>query len=224
MNVAPAPIVVLISGRGSNLKAIIEAAQTGQLSATVAAVISNLPEAPGLDAAVAAGIPTRVVDHRPYADRDAFDRELIGAIDRYQPRLVVLAGFMRILGRSFIDHYSGRLINIHPSLLPAYKGLHTHARALADGVTEHGATVHFVTNDLDGGPIIVQQSVPVLRDDTEPALSARVLDVEHRLLPLAIEWFVQGRITIRDGQVMIDGEPRSGVYHLPGTPMSKGRS
>lgn len=205
---APAPIVVLLSGRGSNLKAILDAVHSGNLPVSVRAVISNNPQAAGLDIANAAGVPTEIVDHRAYADRAAFDHALMAAIDRHQPVLVVLAGFMRILGSGFIQHYTGRLINIHPSLLPAFKGLNTHAQALAAGAREHGASVHFVTNDLDGGPVIAQTRVPVQPGDTAESLGARVLAAEHRLYPKAIRWFVEQRLSIRQGRVLLDGASR----------------
>ena len=201
---APA-IVVLISGRGSNLQAILQAIESGQLDARVACVISNNPDAPGLDHARRAAVHTHVFDHRQYKTRDDFDRALMQAIDACAPRLVVLAGFMRILGREFIDHYAGRLINIHPSLLPKYPGLNTHSRALADGETTHGATVHFVTNAVDSGPIIAQAEVPVEPADTPERLAARVLAQEHRLYPLAIGWYLQGRLTVQGQQVLLDG-------------------
>lgn len=208
MSGLPAPIVVLISGRGSNLQAIVDAARSGQLPVTVRAVISNNPQAKGLTIARAAGIPAEVLDHRTYADRTQFEQALAQAIDHYAPRLVVLAGFMRILGEEFIRHYAGRLVNVHPSLLPEFKGLDTHARALAAGAKQHGTSIHFVTNDLDGGPVIAQARVAVRPDDTADALAARVLEAEHRLYPLAIRWFVEERLSIRDGLVLLDGAVR----------------
>ena len=208
MSTARAPVVILISGRGSNLQAILDETRVGRLPVDIRAVISNNPQAAGLQRAAAAGIPTAVVNHRDYAERTDFDRALIAAIDRHRPQLVVLAGLMRILGEEFIRHYAGRLINIHPSLLPAFRGLDTHARALAAGAREHGASVHFVTNDLDGGPVIVQATVPVQRDDTPADLAARVLEQEHRIFPLAIRWFAEGRLTIRNGRVLLDGALR----------------
>lgn len=201
-------LVVLISGRGSNLQAIVERAHSGQLPADVRAVISNNADAEGLQLARAAGIPTEVIDHRAYPDRDSFDRALMQAIDRHRPRFVILAGFMRILGADFIRHYTGRLLNIHPSLLPAFKGLNTHARALESGVREHGASVHFVTNDLDGGPVIIQARVAVRPDDDPASLAARVLAEEHRIYPLAIKWAIEGRLSIRHGRVLLDGAIR----------------
>jgi phosphoribosylglycinamide formyltransferase-1 len=206
-------VVVLISGRGSNLQAIIDQTRIGQLPIVIRAVVSNNPNAAGLRLAQAAGLRTTVIDHRAYPDRDAFDRALMQAIDQYQPQLVVLAGFMRILGAEFIRHYAGRLLNIHPSLLPAFKGLDTHARALEAGVREHGASVHFVTNDLDGGPVVIQARVAVKPADTPAALAARVLEAEHRILPQAIRWFAEQRLSIRNGQVLLDGaqRPEQGV-------------
>ena len=178
-------IVILISGRGSNMQALLEA----KLPCRVAAVISNRADAPGLEVARRHGIATQVVAHRDYPERDSFDAALAAAIDAYQPDLIVLAGFMRILTPHFVERYRGRLINIHPSLLPAYGGLDTHARALQDGVKIHGCTVHFVTSDLDHGPIIIQAAVPVLKDDTPATLAARVLREEHRIYPQAVRWF-----------------------------------
>lgn len=208
MSDAPAPVVILISGRGSNLQAILDEVHAGRLPISVRAVISNNPEAGGLRHARAAGIPAEIINHRAYSGRSQFDAALMQAIDRYSPRLVLLAGFMRILGDAFIRHYAGRLLNIHPSLLPDFKGMDTHARALAAGARQHGASVHFVTNDLDGGPVIAQASVPVRADDDAATLAARVLKEEHRIFPLAIGWCVAGRLTIHDGQVLLDGQTR----------------
>jgi len=194
-------LVILISGRGSNMEALLEA----RLPARVAAVISNNPEAGGLATARSRGIDTAVVDHRAYADRAAFDAALAAEIDRHCPDLVVLAGFMRILTASFIERYRGRMMNIHPSLLPAFKGLHTHREALAAGVRIHGCTVHFAAEDVDSGPIIAQAAVPVLPDDTEQHLAARVLAEEHRIYPQAVRWFLEGRLRIAaDGTVTVD--------------------
>jgi phosphoribosylglycinamide formyltransferase-1 len=195
-------IVILISGRGSNMAAILSSA----LPVQVAAVISNDPEAGGLELAAAQGIPTRALNHRQYADRQSFDRALMECIDSYEPGLVVLAGFMRILTPDFVRHYHQRLINIHPSLLPSFPGLHTHARALEAGVRIHGCTVHFVTEELDSGPIVIQAAVPVLPHDTEALLSGRVLRQEHRIYPLAIRWWAEGKITWPEGRLMLAGE------------------
>ena len=185
-------IVILISGRGSNMQAILAA----RLPVTVAAVISNEPRAAGLAFAREHGVATRVVEHRAYTDRARFDAALAQEIDAHDPDLVVLAGFMRILGDDFVRHYAGRLLNIHPSLLPAFTGLHTHRRALEAGVRIHGCTVHFVTPRLDHGPIVIQAAVPVLHGDSEDALAARVLEQEHHIYPQAIRWFCDGRLEI----------------------------
>ncbi len=182
------PLVALISGRGSNLKAIIDA---NDPLIEIRAVISNRPDAKGLIYAQENGIPTEVLDHKQFATRKSFDTHLQTSIDHYQPKLIVLAGFMRILSSEFVAHYQGRLINIHPSLLPAFKGLNTHQQALEAGVKEHGASVHFVTEDLDAGPVIIQASVPVLPDDDSESLGARVLIEEHRIYPQAIHWFAE---------------------------------
>ncbi|MFZ5621322.1 MAG: phosphoribosylglycinamide formyltransferase [Pseudomonadota bacterium] len=201
------PLVILISGRGSNMQAILEEAARGTLPVDIRAVISNRPEASGLETARAAGIPTEVVDHRAYASREDYDRALQAAIDRHAPELVVLAGFMRILTPDFVRHFRGRLLNIHPSLLPAFRGLDTHRRALEAGVAEHGASVHFVTEELDGGPVIAQIPVPVRPGDTEADLARRVLKQEHRLYPTVIGWFATGRLRYRDGAAWLDGRP-----------------
>jgi phosphoribosylglycinamide formyltransferase-1 len=221
MNAAPTPVVIVISGRGSNLQSIVDQVAAGHLGIEIRAVISNRADAPGLAHAHQAGIPTQVVDARDYGDRDRFDHALMQAIDAHGPGLVVLAGFMRILGATFIRHYAGRLINIHPSLLPAYKGLHTHARALAANEREHGASVHFVTPDVDGGPVILQARVPVRPGDTPETLAARVLTEEHRILPLAIQWFVQGRLSLDGDRVLLDGlqRPEQGLV-TTGSPTS----
>jgi len=218
MSGRPAPVVILISGRGSNLQAILNETRAGHLPIEVRAVISNSRTAAGLEIAAAAGVTTEVIDHRGFPERAQFDAALMQAIDRYQPQLVILAGFMRILGAEFIRHYAGRLLNIHPSLLPAFKGLDTHARALAAGAREHGASVHLVTNDLDGGPVILQAKVPVLPDDSAETLAARVLAEEHRIYPLAIKWMTEGRLTVRNGQVLLDGSvrPEQGLDPHPG--------
>lgn len=201
------PLVILISGRGSNMQAILELAANGALPVDIRAVISNRPEASGLETARAAGLHTETVDHRDYASREDYDRALQAAIDRHAPELVVLAGFMRILTPGFVRHFQGRLLNIHPSLLPAFRGLHTHRRALEAGVAEHGASVHFVTEELDGGPVIAQIPVPVRPGDTEADLARRVLEQEHRLYPTVIGWFATGRLRYRDGAAWLDGRP-----------------
>jgi len=200
------PVVILISGRGTNLQAIIDQGSSDDSATEIRAVISSRPGTEGLERAQRAGIPTQVVDHRRYPERAEFDRVLMRAIDSYKPQLVVLAGFMRILGSDFIRHYSGRLINVHPSLLPQLKGLDTHARALRGGLRQHGASVHFVTPDVDGGPVIIQATVMVHPQDTAKTLAARVLEEEHRILPQAIRWFAQGRLSIKNGRVLLDGQ------------------
>ncbi|MCC6852102.1 MAG: phosphoribosylglycinamide formyltransferase [Rubrivivax sp.] len=194
-------IVILVSGRGSNMQAIVERCAADGWAAAVVAVLANRPDAAGLDFARARGIATAVVDHRAYAERAAFDAALGAAIDRFAPDLVVLAGFMRILGPEFVRRYEGRLLNIHPSLLPAFPGLHTHRRALEAGCKAVGASVHFVTAELDHGPIVVQSVVPVRPGDDEHSLAARVLATEHIIYPLAVRWFVEDRLE-RDGALV----------------------
>lgn len=202
---SPLPLVVLLSGRGSNFQALLRAIQGGRLNADIRAVISNRPHAAGLVLAREAGIASAVLEHGQYADRESYDAALQQAIEVHQPALVVLAGFMRILSPGFVQYYEGRLINIHPSLLPQYRGLDTHARALADGVTEHGASVHYVTEELDGGPVILQARVPILPGDDAELLAARVLKEEHRLYPAAVDLIARGRIRWRDHRVWFDG-------------------
>ena len=197
-------IVILISGRGSNMVSLINAAADGSLPVRVAAVLSNRPDAKGLQIAAAAGVVTRVVDHTLYSNRESFDAAMAGAIDAFSPDLVVLAGFMRILSDGFVTRYAGRLINIHPSLLPSFPGLHTHQRALDEGVRIHGCTVHFVTPALDHGPIVVQAAVPVVDGDDAVTLATRVLAQEHRIYPLAVRWFAEGRLRLVDGRVVLD--------------------
>ena len=197
-------IVILISGRGSNMEALLAAVASGALPVRIAGVLANRPDAQGLETAAAQGVPTGVVDHKQFADRAAFDAAMAEAIDRFAPDLVVLAGFMRILTDGFVRHYAGRLVNIHPSLLPSFPGLHTHRRALEEGVRIHGCTVHFVTPALDHGPVIVQAAVPVLDDDDEASLAARVLAQEHQVYPLAVRWFAEGRLRLVDGRVLFD--------------------
>jgi phosphoribosylglycinamide formyltransferase, formyltetrahydrofolate-dependent len=203
--------VVLISGNGSNLQAIIDSMKRAELPIELRAVISNQAEAYGLKRARRAGIPTKILKHTVFPDRDAFCADLQRLIDRYQPALVALAGFMRILSADFVTHYPGRILNIHPSLLPAFRGLNTHARALAAGVQEHGASVHFVTEEVDGGPVILQARVPVLPDDDPQTLAVRVLQQEHRIYPLALRWFAQGRLAMMGDKVLFDGK----VVHKP---------
>jgi phosphoribosylglycinamide formyltransferase-1 len=204
-------IVILISGRGSNMEAIVEACAAQSWPARIAAVISNRGDAAGLDYAAARGIATAVVEHRTYADREGFDAALAQAIDAHAPDVVVLAGFMRILTAGFVQRYAGRLLNIHPSLLPAFTGLHTHRRAIEAGCKLAGATVHYVTAELDHGPIVAQAAVPVLPDDTEQTLAARVLASEHRLYPMAVRWAVEGALRIEANGVV---RQRDGVAQL----------
>lgn len=203
---SPLPLVVLISGGGSNLQTLIDAQAQG-LPIQLRAVISNRADALGLERARRHGIAAEVLNHRDYPDRDAFDADLAVLIDRYDPGLVVLAGFMRILTPGFVARYQGRMMNIHPSLLPKFRGLHTHERALEAGEREHGASVHFVTAELDGGPVIVQARVPVLADDDVESLAARVLEQEHRIYPAAVRWFAEGRLRLgEDGRPELDGQ------------------
>lgn len=200
-------IVILISGRGSNMEQIVQRCADEGWPAEVVAVLANRPDAAGLAWAAARGIATAVVDHKAHAERAAFDAALAAAIDGFAPDVVVLAGFMRVLGEAFVRRYEGRLLNIHPSLLPAFPGLHTHRRALEAGCAAAGATVHFVTPELDHGPIVIQSVVPVQPDDDEAALAARVLATEHVIYPLAVRWFVEGLLHI-------DGQGR--VHHAKG--------
>jgi phosphoribosylglycinamide formyltransferase-1 len=204
--------VILISGRGSNMEALLDAGLPG----VCAAVISNRADAAGLDFAASRGIATAVIDHRAFASREAFDAVLAAAIDRHAPDLVLLSGFMRILSEGFVRHYEGRLLNIHPSLLPAFPGIRTHAQALAAGVRLHGCSVHFVTPALDGGPIIAQAAVPVQAGDDVASLAARVLAEEHRLYPRVARWFLQGRLSLVDGRAQLAGEKAAGgSLHAP---------
>lgn len=215
METGKLPIVILISGRGSNLQSIIDATLDGELPVQIRAVVSNRSDAFGLERARRAGITTEVIDKGDYPDRRAFDTALRSRIDIYRPRLVVLAGFMRILTPEFVEHYRGRMLNIHPALLPSFRGLDTHRRALEAGVREHGATVHFVTPEVDVGPVVLQAAVPVLAGDDADTLGARVLDQEHRIYPLAIRWFAEGRLECREDGAYLDGEPlpASGVNY-----------
>ena len=195
-------VVILISGRGSNMQAIVEAG----IPVRIAAVISNRPDAAGLEWASTHGIATQIVDHRGFPSREAFDAALADAIDAYRPDLVVLAGFMRILGEAFVSRFAGRMLNIHPSLLPSFPGLHTHRRAIEEGVKVHGSTVHFVTPALDHGPIVIQAAVPVLPGDDEDSLAARVLQAEHRIYPQAVRWVAEDRLVIENGIVRVTGD------------------
>lgn len=198
-------IVVLISGSGSNLQAILDACSAGFISGKVTAVLSNKAKAYGLERAKKAGAKAIVLDHKAYADRAAYDRDLIATIDQHQPDLVVLAGFMRILTPEFVQHYQGRLLNIHPSLLPKYQGLNTHQRAIDAGDTEHGCSVHFVTAELDGGPVILQAKVPVFPGDDAGTVAERVHEQEHRIYPLVVRWFCQNRLQQQSDKALLDG-------------------
>ena len=200
-------IVILISGRGSNMEAIVRAQQAEAWPARIAAVISNKPDAKGLAFAQAHGIPTAVVPNKEFPTRDAFDAALQETIDRFEPDLVVLAGFMRILTAPFVEHYAGRMLNIHPSLLPLFPGLHTHRQALDAGMEEHGATVHFVTAELDHGPAVIQARIPVLPGDTEDSLAERLLAEEHVIYPQAVRLFIEDRLSIEGGEVRIAAAP-----------------
>lgn len=200
-------IVVLISGRGSNLQAILDSVARGELPVEICAVISNRPAAQGLERAGRAGVPALTLDHKAFARREDFDAALTDLIDGYRPDLLVMAGFMRRLTPGFIEHYHGRMINIHPSLLPKFPGLYTHEQAIAAGEQEHGASVHFVTLEVDAGPLILQARVPVLPGDNPDTLAARVLEQEHRIYPLAIRWFAEGRIRMEDNRAFFDDQP-----------------
>ncbi|TRX75587.1 phosphoribosylglycinamide formyltransferase [Pseudomonas mangiferae] len=203
----PCNVVVLISGGGSNLQALMDSIGTGDVPARITAVLSNRADAYGLRRAEQAGIETVVLDHKAYEGREAFDAALIQAIDARGADLVVLAGFMRILSAGFVRHYEGRLLNIHPSLLPKHKGLHTHQRVLEAGEAEHGCSVHFVTEELDGGPLVVQAVIPVRPDDTPESLAQRVHVQEHLIYPLAVRWFAEGRLRLGVAGAELDGEP-----------------
>ena len=200
-------IVVLISGNGSNLQAIIDACKQKKINGTLRAVFSNKADAFGLERAREAGIAAHALSASQFASREAFDRELVQEIDAYAPDVVVLAGYMRILSPAFVAHYAGRLLNIHPSLLPKYPGLTTHRQVLENGDAEHGTSVHFVTDELDGGPVILQAKVPVFEGDSEEDVTARVQAQEHAIYPLVVSWFVDGRLAMRDGTAWLDGSP-----------------
>ncbi len=210
----PCNVVVLISGSGSNLQALLDNIQAGDNPARVCAVVSNRADAYGLERAKAAGIATRVLDHKAFGGREAFDAALIESIDAFEPQLVVLAGFMRILTPGFVRHYAGRLLNIHPSLLPKYKGLHTHQRALEAGDSEHGCSVHFVTEELDGGPLVVQAVIRVQSHDSPTSLAQRVHEQEHQIYPLAVRWFAEGRLRLDEQGAVLDGQPLPSTGHL----------
>lgn len=199
---APYRIVVLLSGSGTTLQSIIDS----EVPAEISAVISNRPGVMGLDRAAEAGIATHLLDHTEYESREAFDIELQEKIDQYQPDLVVLAGFMRILSENFVNHYRGRIINIHPSLLPKYKGMHTHQRAMDADETHHGSSVHFVNTELDGGPVLLQARLPILASDSVESLKLRIKTKEHIIYPTAIAWLAEGRIKLNDGEIYMDGK------------------
>ena len=211
-------LAILASGDGSNMQAIANACETGGIPGRIAVVVSNQPGAGVIDRAARSAIPTSIVNHRDYATRGDFDAALRAALQPHAPDLVILAGFMRILTSTFIEAFRGRLLNIHPSLLPKYPGLHTHARAIAAGDREHGATVHFVTEDLDGGPAVLQAAVPVTSGDSAETLAARVLHVEHRIYPLAVAWWVSGRLRLIGTEVRLDGRcvPAKGIRYTEG--------
>lgn len=200
------PVVILISGRGSNMRVIAERAARGELPVSVAAVISDRPDAAGLKAAAELSVPVAALSPKQFPDRPAYDTALAALVRSYNPRLVVLAGFMRILTPNFIAPFADRMLNVHPSLLPKHRGLHTHRRALESRDTQHGVSVHFVTEELDGGPVIMQASLAVRPDDTESSLSARVQQLEHSIYPEVIEWFARERLELRDQQAWLDGQ------------------
>lgn len=210
-------IAILISGRGSNMQAFIDAQRSGELGADIALVVSNNPGAGGLERAEQAGIATACVNHREYDSREAFDQALVDCLSEHDIELVILAGFMRILTPVFITPFAGRLLNIHPSLLPKYPGLHTHQRALDAGDSEAGVTVHFVTPELDGGPPVIQAVVPVTEGDTADTLAARVLQQEHVIYPIAARWYLQGRLQLTERGAELDGEllPATGLRYTP---------
>ena len=212
MTSATGKLVILISGRGSNLQSFINSTKSGTLAADIAAVFSNRPTAYGLERAANAGIPTEVIDHTQYHNRNDFDTELIKRIDDYSPNLIILAGFMRILTAKFVDHFHGRLLNIHPSLLPKYPGLQTHQRAIEAGDNKAGATVHFVTPALDNGPNIIQASLAIKPNDNADNLAERILELEHQIYPLAAQWFIEGRLRLEKNNAQLDNKnlPSSG--------------
>ncbi|KAA5968148.1 phosphoribosylglycinamide formyltransferase [Pantoea sp. M_9] len=208
-------LVVLISGNGSNLQSILDACASGRINGSVAAVFSNKESAYGLTRAQQASVPGLALSPRDFPDREAFDRQLMQEIDAFEPDLVVLAGYMRILSSAFVAHYHDRLLNIHPSLLPKYPGLHTHRQALENGDKEHGTSVHFVTDELDGGPVVLQARVPIFPGDDEAEITARVQHQEHAIYPLAISWFTDGRLVMRDGKAWLDGQPLPAQGYAP---------
>ncbi|WP_296268891.1 phosphoribosylglycinamide formyltransferase [Pseudomonas sp. UBA6562] len=207
-------VVVLLSGSGSNLQALIDSSRDAHSPVRVCGVVANRADAYGLQRAKAAGIPTALLEHTGFDGREAFDAALMALVDGFEPDLVILAGFMRILSGGFVRHYQGRLLNIHPSLLPRYKGLHTHQRALEAGDAEHGCSVHFVTEELDGGPLVVQAVIPVEPGDTAQSLAQRVHHQEHQIYPLAVRWFAEGRLRLGDQGALLDGLPLPASGHL----------
>ena len=213
---------VIVSGRGSNMAALLDAAAGPAFPAEIVLVLSNRPDAGAMARATAAGVPTAVVDHRAYADRSAFEAAMQAELERHAVALVCLAGFMRVLTPWFIGRWPDRLVNIHPSLLPAYRGLHTHERALADGVRIHGCTVHLVVPELDAGPIIAQAAVPVHAADTPDTLAARVLAAEHRLYPQALSWLASGRVRREAGRLVVDAPETGGMLLSPGALPDRG--
>lgn len=213
-------LVILISGRGSNMEAIIRACAQERWPAEVAAVIANRPDAAGLAIAASHGIATAVVDHRSFDGRDSFDAALAAEIDRFAPDLVILSGFMRILSPAFVERYEGRMLNIHPSLLPSFKGVHTHQKALDAGVALHGATVHFVIPELDSGAIVAQAAVPVRTGDDAAALARRVLAAEHVLYPRAVRWFVEGRLRLEAGRAVVAPDEARWIFAEEPQPMT----
>lgn len=214
---APKRLVILVSGGGSNLQSLIDGCEGSEINATISAVISNNPGAGGLERAAKAGIPNVAIDHKAFDSREAFDQALSELIDSFSPDLVILAGFMRILTAQFVDHYLGRMMNIHPSLLPAYPGLHTHKRAIEAGDKKAGATVHFVTPELDGGPSIIQAQVDIDASDNEDSLATKVLGFEHKIYPEAVKWFCANRLVMENNQVKLDNNtisPSGIIYNL----------
>jgi len=209
------PIAILISGRGSNMRVIVERAAAGTLPVDVRVVVSDKPSAEGLSLAADMNIATRVLEPRDFPDRPAYDRALVELLRQFQPQLVLLAGFMRILTPQFIGAFAGRMLNVHPSLLPKYPGLHTHRRCLEAGDTAHGVSIHFVTEQLDGGPVVLQAEVPVVPGDTEITLSARVQQAEHKIYPQAIDWFARGRLLLQNGRAWLDGKPLDAPLREP---------
>lgn len=214
IDATPLRVVVLISGSGTNLQAIIDAQQRGALPVDIKAVISNRPGVAGLQRAQRAGIPALVVDHTAFSSRESFDQALREKIDAFAPHLVVLAGFMRILTPPFVQHFAGRMLNIHPSLLPKYQGLNTHQRALAAGEQYHGASIHFVTTELDGGPVVAQAQLMIQPGESPAALAARVQTLEHGLYPQVIEWFARGRLKCEHGHAFLDGQLLSSPHRV----------